>query len=124
MSTLKGSENGKTKISPAAQPSSQFVSKIKRPPDIIYYEASVLINRLLNTIMDFITKIKEWYRGEYIPPPENDPNSGVVFVSSGYYKKPLLAKAIEVASKFFMAHWQWIIGTTIAVVALYLQFTQ
>jgi|TARA_R110001592_G_scaffold119690_1_gene323029 hypothetical protein len=74
--------------------------------------------------MDLRNKIKEWYRGEYIPPPENDPNSGLVFISPGHYRKPPLAKVIEVSSKFFMAHWQWVIGTTIALVALYLQFIQ
>jgi len=67
---------------------------------------------------NIITKIKEWYRGKYVPPPENDPDNLVVIISPGYYKQPLLAKSIRQIGKFWLNHWQWISGFVIAVAGL------
>jgi len=63
-------------------------------------------------------KIKKWYRGKYIPPPTNDPNSPLVVISPGYYKQPLLAKAIGQIGKFWLNHWQWILGILLTIVGL------
>lgn len=63
-------------------------------------------------------KIKEWYQGEYIPPPPNDPDSPVVFISPGHYEQPLLAKVLRILGHFWLAHWQWIIGTALAIIAI------
>lgn len=68
--------------------------------------------------MSLIQKIKDWYRGKYVPPPENDPNSGVVFISLGYYEQPLLAKIIGGLCRFYLKHWQWVIGTIIAIIGI------
>ena len=70
------------------------------------------------SISSVITKIKEWYRGKYVPPPENDPDSLVVVISPGYYKQPLVVKSIRQIGKFWLNHWQWILGFIIAVAAL------
>lgn len=42
-----------------------------------------------------IEKIKNWWRGKYIPPPKNDPDSQIVFISPGRYERPFLAKVYE-----------------------------
>jgi hypothetical protein len=49
---------------------------------------------------NIITKIKDWYRGEYIP-PENDPDSPI-FRVLGHYKQPLLAKVFKQIGKFWL----------------------
>ena len=63
--------------------------------------------------------IKDWYRGKYIPPPKNDPNSPVVFISVGHYEPPLFAKAVS----FWVKHW-YILFPVIAgaIVALFMHF--
>ncbi len=63
-------------------------------------------------------RITDWYRGTYVPPPPNDPNSLLVIISSGHYKQPLLAKLLGAIGKFWLAHWQWIIGTCIATIGI------
>jgi hypothetical protein len=68
--------------------------------------------------MKLIDKIKDWYRGEYVPPPEDDPDSSIVIVSLGYYEQPPLAKFLAMIGRFWLSHWQWIIGTVLAVVAI------
>jgi hypothetical protein len=76
--------------------------------------------RVLN--MEFKKKFSDWYRGKYIPPPKNKPNSLIVRISPGHYEKPLLANLLGILFKFLIDHWEWIIGTMIAVIALILQF--
>lgn len=68
--------------------------------------------------MSLIERIKEWYRGPYVPPAPNDPNSPMVFLSLGHHEQPPLAKLLGVICRFYLAHWQWIIGTLIAVFAI------
>jgi len=68
--------------------------------------------------MSIIERLKSWYRGAYVPPPENDPNSRVIFISPGHHQQPALAKFIGIVGRFYLAHWQWIIATTLAVLAL------
>ena len=68
--------------------------------------------------MSLIQKIKDWYRGEYVPPPENDPDCGVVFISPGYYEQPFLAKVIAGFGRFYFKHWQWVVGTAIAAIGI------
>ena len=70
-------------------------------------------------------RVKQWYRGKYIPPPPNDPGSPVVFVSLGHYEQPILAKILRFLAKilrslgkFWMKNWKWIMGTAIALFAL------
>ena len=72
--------------------------------------------------MEFKKKFSDWYRGKYIPPPKNEPNSPIVIVSWGHYEKTPLAKLLGIFFKFWIDHWKWIIGTTIAVIALILKF--
>jgi hypothetical protein len=62
--------------------------------------------------MQVIEKIKEWYRGRYVP-RSNDPHSSLVFVG-GRYEQPILARALGTIGRFWLAHWKWI-GATIIV---------
>jgi hypothetical protein len=38
-----------------------------------------------------------------------------------HYEPPALAKALGTIGRFWLAHWKWIIGTAIAMVALWLR---
>jgi hypothetical protein len=60
-------------------------------------------------------KIADWYRGKYVPPPENDPNSSAFLVSGGHYEQSLLANAIRILATFWLDHWKWIITSLIAI---------
>ena len=51
----------------------------------------VLIGRPAQRMLEWL---REWYRGQYIPPPPNDPNSPIVVISPGHFEKPLLAKCL------------------------------
>jgi hypothetical protein len=62
--------------------------------------------------------IKDWYRGVYVPPPKNDPDSSIVRISPGHYEQPLFAKMLGAVGRFWLAHWQWIVGTMLALVAI------
>ena len=63
-------------------------------------------------------RIRDWYRGTYVPPPPNDPDSPIVIISIGHYEQPLLAKLLGISGRFWLDHWQWIIGTALAVLAI------
>jgi hypothetical protein len=56
--------------------------------------------------MQVIEKTKGWYRGRYVPPPPNDPDSSLVFISPGHYEQPILAKTLGVIGRFWLAHWK------------------
>jgi hypothetical protein len=63
-------------------------------------------------------KLKKWYRGTLIPPRQNDPGSPVVFLELDHYKQPPLAAFLGMLLKFIRGHWQWIIGTVLAIIAI------
>ena len=69
--------------------------------------------------MVFLSRLTEsianWYRGKYIPPPENDPASSVIIISFGYYVQPLLAKILGAVGRFMVAEWKWLLGFLVAV---------
>ena len=65
-----------------------------------------------------LNKIKDWYRGVYVPPPKNDPDSSIVIISPGHYEQSPLAKVLGAIGRAWLAHWQWTIGTVLAIVAI------
>ena len=73
--------------------------------------------------MQILESITNWYRGEYVPPPPNDPNSQLIFISPGHYEQPLLAKILGAIGQFWFAHWKWVIGTAIALAAIFVKFS-
>jgi len=62
--------------------------------------------------------LKGWWKGTYVPPPPNDPNSAVVFFSPGSYQLHWSSKAAHVVADFWMKYWQWCLGFGLAVVGL------
>jgi hypothetical protein len=65
--------------------------------------------------MGFGERIKEWYRGRWVPPPP--PGRYLVF-TMGHYEQPALARILGVLGRFWLAHWQWIIGTALVIVGI------
>ena len=68
--------------------------------------------------MRIVERLKAWYRGKYVPPLPDDPNSQVFFLSLGHYEQPALAKLLGTLVRFYLAHWQWVIGTVLAVIGI------
>jgi hypothetical protein len=66
--------------------------------------------------------IANWYKGKYIPPPDNDPNSSIVFISPGHYEQPLLARILGAIGHFVAVEWKWLLGFIVAILALYANF--
>ncbi|MGX9120584.1 hypothetical protein ACWTU6_28595 [Mesorhizobium sp. BHbsci] len=50
-------------------------------------------------------------------PHENEPGRSVVFIG-GNYRRHWTAEVARKLVEFWFAHWQWTIGTAIALVAL------
>ena len=69
-----------------------------------------------------IAKIKEWYRGKYIPPPNHEPDSPFVVISPGHYEQPPLAKALRRIVKFWLGNWKWILIFLITVAGVIAAF--
>jgi len=68
-------------------------------------------------------KIRNWYRGKYVPPPENVPGSGVLFVMTGHYEPSRFAKIVRALAKFWLKHWHVLLPIIVAaVVALFIHF--
>jgi hypothetical protein len=62
-------------------------------------------------------RIEEWYRGPWVTPPD-DPSSPLVFM--GHHEPHWTARAAHALVGFWLAHWQWVIGTAIAVTGLFI----
>jgi hypothetical protein len=72
----------------------------------------------LNKLINLLAKYKKWYKGKYIPLPEDNPDSSVISFPSGYYKQPILAKSLRQIAKFWRKHWQWMLGFIVTVALL------
>lgn len=68
--------------------------------------------------MELVEVLKNWYQGRYVPPRPNDPGSLLFIVGLGHYERPLLAKVLSGIARFYMAHWQWLVGTVISVIGI------
>ncbi len=64
-------------------------------------------------------RILRWYQGVYVPPPKNEPGSGIVFIGVGFYIQPPLARFIRESIVFYLKHWQWVWSTIIALLSLW-----
>lgn len=70
-----------------------------------------------------IQKIKAWYRGAYVPPPENDPNSSIIFVSPGHHEQSTSAKVAKTLVQFWVKNWHILFPLVVmASVALFIHF--
>lgn len=57
-------------------------------------------------------KLENWYRGKFIPPPENDPDSPFVIISPGHYEKSTGAKIVE----FHLRHWTVLLAVYVTII--------
>ncbi|SFZ81330.1 hypothetical protein SAMN02983003_0440 [Devosia enhydra] len=62
-------------------------------------------------------RISDWYEGKMIP-HDNLPASEVFFFG-WYYERHWTANVARVLFTFYLAHWQWLIGTIIGVAGLW-----
>jgi hypothetical protein len=62
-------------------------------------------------------RLKAWYEGV---PHEDDPGSRLVFI--GRFERSRSARAARVVVEFWKRHWQWCIGTAIAIGVAALHF--
>jgi hypothetical protein len=69
------------------------------------------------TAMRIRQRLARWYRGRYVPPP---PSSRHVVFLTGHHEPSAPARFLRALVGFWLAHWQWIIGTALAVAALFL----
>lgn len=72
--------------------------------------------------MGFQERLGKWYRGRYVPPPENEPGSPVVFISAGHFEQPALARLIGVLWRFWLADWKWILTFALGLAGLFKVF--
>ena len=61
-------------------------------------------------------RLASWYEGRWVA-YENPPGS-VVVILGGNYERHWTSKVAHVLVDFYLAHWQWIIGTALAIAGL------
>jgi hypothetical protein len=66
--------------------------------------------------------IENWYEGEFVP-FQNEPNDPV-FIMGGRYRRHWTAQAARVLVKFWQNHWQWTVGTMLAICGLAVALTR
>lgn len=69
------------------------------------------------SIGGLMKQVRDWYEGKYVP-FENDPHSGV-FIVGGRYERHWTARGARMIVEFWSAHWQWTIGTVLALLGIY-----
>ena len=60
--------------------------------------------------------VVDWYHGPWVG-HENDPRSDLIFMTGGH-KPHWTARIAQCVVGFWVSHWQWTIGTVIALVGL------
>jgi hypothetical protein len=68
---------------------------------------------ILATIWEHISS---WYTGKWVA-YENPPGSGFILIG-GYYQRHWTSRAAHVLVNFYLTHWQWVVGTALAIAAL------
>jgi hypothetical protein len=67
-------------------------------------------------------RIEEWYRGSWVAPPPNDPNSQVVFISAGHHDPHWTARVAQGLVGFWLARWPILIGFAISLAGLLIAY--
>jgi hypothetical protein len=70
-----------------------------------------------------LLKLRNWYRGEYVPPPPIDDGSGIFFLSTGSYRKSTSARIATVLVEFWRMHWQFLVGAAISIAGVIVAYT-
>ena len=60
-------------------------------------------------------RIEDWYYGPLLP---NDPSSALVFIN--HHNPHWTARIAQALVSFWLAHWQWTIGTAVAISGLWI----
>jgi len=58
---------------------------------------------------------RKWWEGEYVL-YKNDPNSAVVFINAGHFKRAWTADLARLLVAFYMREWKWVIGAASTVI--------
>jgi hypothetical protein len=61
-------------------------------------------------------RIAKWYEGRWVA-YENPPGSDIVIIG-GNYERHWTSRTAHVLVDFYLAHWQWVIGTVLAIAGL------
>ena len=59
-------------------------------------------------------RLKNWFDGEFVP-RKSDPDSRLLFLNGGAYKRPLLARFLSSFAAFFLANWQFLVTSVLAI---------
>ena len=68
--------------------------------------------KIIGTIRN---KIEEWYHSKDIYPP---PIEGIIGHRRIVLNPPFLGKSLMIITRFCLNHWEWLITTVIAIVAI------
>ena len=67
--------------------------------------------------MNFWIKVRGWYEGKMVP-RENAPNSELILLGWSN-ERHWTAKCARVLVGFYLANWQWLIGTLMGAMSLW-----
>jgi len=67
-------------------------------------------------------RIENWYEGEFVH-YEDDPHDSVVVIG-GIYKRHWTSSVARMLARFWINHWQWTIGTVLAICGLAIALTR
>jgi hypothetical protein len=70
--------------------------------------------RALTAMLKVRERVASWYEGEIVFDAE-EPDSGLVFLSTGRRRVHWTAKVVRVLIGFGRAHWRWIIPVAIGI---------
>lgn len=62
-------------------------------------------------------RVRQWWDGEYVPPPPNDPNSPIVFLSLGHYRRHWTSRTAHAVVDFYLREWRWLLPFLVGVAA-------
>lgn len=71
--------------------------------------------------------VRNWWRGNFVPykdcfHPKRKTSKGRGAFDTGYYQRPLLVFLLEPLISFYLKHWQWVWGASIALVSMYIAY--
>jgi hypothetical protein len=59
--------------------------------------------------------LDDWWQGEFIPLPPNDPNSSFIIFSLGDYCRHWTSRFAHVVVDFYLKEWRWLLPFAVAV---------
>lgn len=66
--------------------------------------------------------LRVWWEGVFVP-HHNDPDETIVILG-GYYRRHWTSNLSHTVFDFWLIHWQWTIGTILAVLAIFITASQ